>query len=92
MTNTQLAIAFAFLTFAPAAGVFAPAAALAETQDEQNACMNDAFSVCGQDIPDRDKVGACLARNIKRISPECRTVMLRYQKPSVSRAKYSTRD
>jgi hypothetical protein len=92
MTNTQLAIAFTFLNFAPAAGVFAPAAALAETQDEQNACMNDAFSVCGQDIPDRDKVGACLARNIKRLSPGCRTVMLRYQKPSVSRAKYSTRD
>jgi hypothetical protein len=92
MKNTQLAIAFAFLMFAPAAGVFAPVAALAETQDEQNACMNDAFNVCGQDIPDRDKVAACLARNIKRISPECRTVMLRYQKPSVSPAKYSTRD
>jgi hypothetical protein len=54
--------------------------------------MNDAFNVCGQDIPDRDKVAACLSRNIKRISPECRTVMLRYQKPSVSRAKYTTRD
>jgi hypothetical protein len=90
MIKTQLAIAIAFLSFAPAAGLFARAAALAETQDEQNACMNDAFNVCGQDIPDRDKVAACLARNIKRISPECRTVMLHYQKPSVSRAKYST--
>jgi hypothetical protein len=91
MKNIQLAIVFAFLSFAPVAGLLAPAA-LAETQDEQNACMNDAFNVCGQDIPDRDKVAACLARNIKRISPECRTVMLRYQKPSVSRAKYSTPD
>jgi hypothetical protein len=32
MKNTQLAIAFAFLSLAPAAGVFASAPALAETQ------------------------------------------------------------
>jgi len=85
MKKTQLAIAFAFLAFAPSA-------AMAESQDEQNACMNDAFTVCGHAIPDRDRVAACLAQNIKRISPACRTVMLRYQKPSVSRAKYTTRD
>ena len=34
-----------------------PLAASAETQDEQNACMNDAFNVCGHAIPDRDRVG-----------------------------------
>jgi hypothetical protein len=55
-----------------------PAAASAETQDEQNACMNDAFSVCGHAIPDRDRVAACLAQNINRISAACRTVMQRY--------------
>jgi hypothetical protein len=49
MKNTQLAIAFAFLCFAPAAGVFVPAAALGESQDEQNSCINDAFNICGQD-------------------------------------------
>ena len=50
----QIGIALAFLTLAPAA-------ATAQTQEEQQACTDDAFSVCGQDIPDRDKVAACLA-------------------------------
>ena len=61
--------------FSPSPSAFA---ASAETQEEQNACMNDAFNVCGHDIPDRERSAACLARNIKRISPACRTVMLRY--------------
>lgn len=63
----------------------APGGAMAASQEEQNACMNDAFNVCGNAIPDRDKVAACLAANLNRISSACRTVMLRYQKPSKSR-------
>ena len=46
--------------------------------------MNDAFNVCGDAIPDRDRVAACLAHNIKRISAPCRTVMLRYPKPAAT--------
>jgi hypothetical protein len=59
---------------------FAPVAASAESQEEQNACMNDAFNVCGHAIPDRERVGACLAHNVNRISIACRTVMQRYSK------------
>jgi hypothetical protein len=69
----QVAFAFAILSLAPLA-------AAAETQDEQQACMNDAFNMCGHAIPDRDRVGACLAQNLKRISSACRAVMLRYPK------------
>ncbi len=74
-----------------------PVAASAESQDEQNACMGDAFSVCGHAIPDRDRVAACLAQNINRISMPCRTVMMRYSKPTnapvtATRAKLSARD
>ena len=61
---------------------FIPAFALAQSQDEQQACMNDAFTVCGDAIPDRDRVAACLAQNINRISAPCRTVMQRYPSPS----------
>ena len=43
----QVALAVAFLALAPV-----PASA--ESQEDQNACMNDAFSVCGHAIPDRD--------------------------------------
>ena len=79
----KLAIALAFFALVPAT-------ASAESQDEQNACMNDAFNVCGHAIPDRDRVAACLAQNISRISAPCRTVMNRYAKPA-SRTKLSAR-
>ena len=76
----QIALAAAFLALAPMA-------ANAETQEEQQACMNDAFTVCGDAIPDRCRVAACLAHNINRISSACRTVMLRYQQQETSMAK-----
>ena len=71
--KAQIAIALAFLALTPAA-------APAQTQEEQQACTDDAFNVCGEAIPDRDRVAACLAQNINRISAACRTVMLRYQR------------
>jgi hypothetical protein len=74
----QIALAFVFLAVAPVA-------ATAETQEEQQACMGDAFSVCGHAIPDRDKVGACLAHNLKKLSSACRAVMLRHNKPGARR-------
>jgi hypothetical protein len=73
----QIGLALAFL-------VIAPAAATAQTQEDQQACMNDAFGVCGAHIPDRDRVAACLAQNINRISPACRAVILRGQTPAAA--------
>lgn len=83
--KVQFAIAAAFLALAPVA-------AIAETQEEQQACMNDAFTICGDAIPDRGKVAACLGQNISRISVACRTVMQRYQKPeTTAAASHSTK-
>ena len=79
----KLALAFAVLAFTPVA-------ASAENQDEQQACMNDAFSVCGHAIPDRDRVAACLAQNLNRISVACRTVMLRYSRPPGARERITS--
>jgi hypothetical protein len=73
----RFALAAAFL-------VLAPASVMAATPEEEQACMNDAFNVCGHAIPDRDRVGACLYQNISRISPACRTVLSRYQKPTTT--------
>ena len=82
----KVALAFAVLALAPAA-------ASAETQNEQQACMNDAFTVCGQAIPDRDRVAACLVQNISRISVACRTVMQRYSRvPVVTRERVTSRN
>jgi hypothetical protein len=78
----KIAIALAFFALMPAT-------ASAQSQDDQNACMNDAFNVCGSAIPDRGRVAACLAKNIRRISPACRSVMRRHAK-APSRVKKRT--
>jgi hypothetical protein len=68
--KNKIAIALAFFALMPAT-------ASAQSQEDQNACMNDAFNVCGDAIPDRGRVAACLAKNIRRISLACRAVMRR---------------
>lgn len=50
-------------------------------QEDQNACQNDAFTYCGDAIPDHDKVYHCLKANWKAISSECKTVMNKYSRP-----------
>src|SRR3984893_18036269 len=53
----------------------APLGARADEQADQQACRGDAMSICGQFIPDREKVGACLFSNRSRISPDCRVAI-----------------
>jgi hypothetical protein len=53
----------------------APAQAQSTINPEQ-ACKDDAFRLCNNDIPDRAKVGACLRRNARRLSRDCHTVVL----------------
>jgi hypothetical protein len=44
----------------------------AYTQDEQAACTDDAFRLCGADIPDVDRVTVCMVRRKAELSPGCR--------------------
>jgi hypothetical protein len=44
----------------------------------QQACGNDAFALCGDAIPDRGRIEACLRRNFRRVSSACRTYMASY--------------
>jgi len=60
-----------------AALVCAPARAQSEA-DGQQACGNDAFSLCGDAIPDRGRIEACLRRNYSRVSATCRRYMASY--------------
>ena len=46
--------------------------ASAYTQEQQAACTGDAFQFCGSEIPDVDRVTACMIRNKSRLSPGCR--------------------
>jgi hypothetical protein len=47
-------------------------AADAYTQEQQQMCTGDAFRLCSSDIPDVDRVTACMVRQRSQLSPGCR--------------------
>jgi hypothetical protein len=53
-----------------ASGTATPAAA--QNTSAEQACQPDAFRLCEAFVPDRGKVGACLRRNKRQLSAECR--------------------
>lgn len=57
----------------------APVAATAGAQEDREACINDALTVCAQFIPDRSRIEACLYANRSRISQACQAVLARSQ-------------
>jgi hypothetical protein len=74
--NKQLLLAVAFtLGSIPAASAQPPQS---NSQEEQAACMDDAFKFCGQAIPDRQRVFYCLSANRNAISPRCQAAMAPY--------------
>jgi hypothetical protein len=66
-----------------ALGLFALAAApvsvMADEMQDQQACMQDAQTICGQFIPDRERVAHCLMTNRRKISPACRTALRHFK-------------
>lgn len=44
----------------------------AYTQEEQQACQPDAFRLCSSEIPDVDRVTACMIAKKAQLSPQCR--------------------
>lgn len=50
-------------------------AARAESQEDREACTPEVHRLCGQYIPDREAIIACLKHNMKQLVPACRRVM-----------------
>jgi hypothetical protein len=65
-------LAFSALTAAGLGLCLALAAPAQAQMSPEAACKDDAFRLCGNDIPDRAKVGACLRRNARSLSSACR--------------------
>lgn len=69
--------------------------ASAETSNERQACIGDAFRVCWSAIPNRNDVFLCLMENRPRLNPDCREVMNKYQRPHrrhrITRSAHSAR-
>jgi hypothetical protein len=53
-------------------GALLPTAASAYTAEEQQACSGDAFRLCSSEIPDVDRVTACMIARKAELSPGCR--------------------
>jgi hypothetical protein len=56
-----------------------PVVVMAEEQQDQNACMMDAQTFCGQFIPDRVRVAHCLMANRGKITPACREAIKHFR-------------
>jgi hypothetical protein len=70
--NTVRKIAFV-VTFA--ISVFSiSTASHAYTAEQARLCLNDAFKFCPSDMPNVDKVTACLTRHAAQLSPGCKSL------------------
>jgi hypothetical protein len=49
-----------------------PSESKAYTPEQQQACSDDAFRLCGPAIPDVDRVTACMVSKKEQLSPGCR--------------------
>ena len=67
-----------------AAALSTPASAY--TPEQQQACSGDAFQFCGPEIPDVDRVTACMIRNKSRLSAGCRAHFRQGPEPSEAAA------
>jgi len=70
MNRTTLALAVALTALSTAA--------VAQSAEDQQACMNDAFRVCSATIPDRTRTIACMVQHKAELSQACQMVMAKY--------------
>ena len=73
------------LALALTAGMLSTAA-IAQSAEEQNLCMNDAFRVCSHTIPDRGRTVACMVENKSKLSSGCQMVMDKYASSTTATA------
>jgi hypothetical protein len=58
-----------------ALAALAPSPAAAQgTPEQRAACQDDAMRLCGQYVPDVDRITSCMSRNRRHLSARCRRV------------------
>jgi hypothetical protein len=75
MRADRLALGFAIAT---GCGVAVETPAFSQdyrgTMEQQMACTPDVFRLCGEHIPDSNRIVACLRQNTSQLSQPCRAV------------------
>jgi hypothetical protein len=64
-----------------------PSAGYGYTPEQQQACSGDAFRLCSSDIPDVDRITACMIRNKSQLSPGCRVFFRAGPEPGAAAPK-----
>ena len=62
--------------FILAACFISPAGAAIDMEQARQACMPDVIRLCNNDIPDRERIEACLRRESRYLSPACHSIMM----------------
>jgi hypothetical protein len=65
--------------------------AFAQAQGVQTACTPDVMRLCQQDIPDHDRIIACLVRSTLQLSPTCSAVFNRGRTAAAASKKSQSR-
>ncbi|MCA6123042.1 hypothetical protein J6500_14225 [Bradyrhizobium sp. WSM 1704] len=63
----------------------------AYTPEQQQACTPDAFRLCNSEIPDVDRVTACMIRNKALLSPACKAFFRPEPEPREAAERRATR-
>ena len=63
------------LLFAIAATALFVRPSLAFSSEAQQMCTGDALRLCGHEVPNVQRITACMVRNRAQVSPGCRAVM-----------------
>lgn len=66
--------------FAFALVLFGTAAQAQGTQEQRQACEQDYFRLCQDVGPDENQARRCLIRNMRRLSPACRSAFQKGRK------------
>ncbi|HEY6832946.1 MAG TPA: hypothetical protein VI251_10705 [Pseudolabrys sp.] len=61
-----------FVAAALVAATAADASARDGTAEQRWACEHDALTFCSRELPDVDRITACMVNNLKKLSPRCR--------------------
>lgn len=61
-----------------------PLASAASRDDQAKACRGDAMHFCAADIPDKEKITACMKQHLDELSPGCRAMFKDGKKQSDS--------
>jgi hypothetical protein len=84
-------VAFGIALGLAASGLAISGSAFAQSSEDEMACKDDAFRVCGDTIPDRERTFQCMIANREMLSPQCRAVVARALPPEPAPKKVGKR-